>query len=441
MAEFIHQLGILTAKQVRVKLRSWKTSLAELMFPVLLLLMFNAPNIFTDRPTAPATAVVNWPQVPRVLSNASFAQAVVTDVVGFLAPPLFPPTPPYDAVRPPLFWEGGEPPILAIAPRSSPRASLLYAMLHSGFLNESGFAASVQLFDSDAAFEAAYVAHPNRVWAGIVVNDDDDGTGSADFSYTLRLNGTYAPSSASGATQMVQPIGVRVGALRGDYAYYESTGFFALQQLVDLAMGTASGAAPTPKARQIRQMPSVPRDVVNTPYALVWITGWCMNIANTFFVSSALAAVVFEKEHAIWQGLATLGVSPAAWWAHWISTLLSTAVPVAALDTGVMFLVGNCYFSNPFLIFVFVLLYFVALVAVVTALVPLLPKSDKAVTLSTGVAFILSILYLPLVVYGVDSRFKRWLAFLPWHAFFYGVEIIRFLEGEIIYRYSLCESC
>ena len=428
MVSFFHQLRILSEKQARVKLRLWKTSLSELLFPVMLLLMFNAPNIFTDRPTAPATAVINWLPVPPELSNnASFAQAVVTDVVGFLAPPLFPPTPPYDAVRPPLFWAGGAPPILAIAPRSSTRASLLYSMLHGGFLKEAGFAASVQLFDSDAAIEAAYADHPNTMWAGIVVNDDD-GSGSDDFSYTLRLNGTYAPSSASGAAQMVQPIGVRVGALRGDYAYYESTGFFALQQLVDLAMDTASSAAPTPKARQIREMPSVPRDVVNTPYALVWIIGWCMNIANTFFVSSALAAVVFEKEHAIWQGLATLGVSPAAWWAHWLATLLSTAVPVAALDTGVMFLVGNCYFSNPFLIFLFVLLYFVALVAVVTALVPLLPKSDKAVTLSTGVAFILSILYLPLVVYGVDNHYKRWLAFLPWHAFFYGVEIMRFLE-------------
>ena len=427
----LRQTLILTQKNLLVKARSWKTSLSELLFPVLLLLMFNAPNIFVDRPSAAPTEVVHYGPIPAVLANTTTAlEAAIGEVVSVLAPPLFPPTPPYDALRPPLFWDKSSSgphdgvPILGIAPTSSASASLLYATLRLVF-NATGFRPNVQLFATEAALEAAYLSRRSTLWAGVIVHDVP--LSASGYSYTLRLNGTYVPSSVAGALQMVQPIGVRVGALHGDFAYYASTGFTALQNLVDACLAIES-SEPRPQVRQTREMPSVPNTNVNTPYALVWITGWCMNIANTFFVSSALAAVVFEKEHRIWQGLATLGVSPAAWWAHWIATLLGTAVPVAALDTAVMYIVGNCYFSNPILIFIFVLLYFIALMAVVIALVPFLPKSDKAVTLSTGVAFILSILYLPLVVYGVDDHLKRWLGFIPWHAFFYGVEIMRFQE-------------
>jgi hypothetical protein len=431
----------LAEKQLRIKLRSWTSSICELLFPVVLLLLFNAPNLFTHRPTAPETDVMMYAPSTVLSANGSAAEALVEELIGgFLAPPLYPPMGPFDALHVPFYWQkdAGAPPTIAIAPRSSTGtsreyASLLYAILRDGFLNGTAYAESVRLFDSDASIEASYLAHPNTLWAGIIIEEDTQG-----FTYTIRLNGSFVPPSTSGSMQKVQPIGVRNGATRGEFAYYHSTGFFTLQQLISLAIDAlrdpmAAAAQPppsmqSPMVRTIRELPSVPQNLVNTPYALVWITGWCMNVANTFFVSSALTAVVFEKEHAIWQGLATLGVPPVAWWSHWGVALLLRTIPIALLDTAVMYLVGICYFSNPLLIFIFVLLYFVALVAVVLALVPLLPKSDKSVTVSTGVAFILSIAYLPLVVFSVDDHIKRFLAFVPWHSFFYGVEIIRFLE-------------
>jgi hypothetical protein len=127
----LRQTLILTQKNLLVKARSWKTSLSELLFPVLLLLMFNAPNIFVDRPSAAPTEVVHYGPIPAVLANTTTAlEAAIGEVVSVLAPPLFPPTPPYDALRPPLFWDKsssgphGGVPILGIAPTSSARASL-----------------------------------------------------------------------------------------------------------------------------------------------------------------------------------------------------------------------------------------------------------------------------------------------------------------------------
>ena len=454
--------------------RSWQTTVMEMLIPLLFLFAFNAPGLSNPKPIVPPLAV----QQP----NGSTALGLMSTV---LESPVFPNTGPFSAQYIPSNWSSaqGSAPGLMYYPNTSTQVQSIMNTIKTNILSNAVAPVPLYGFATEKDMVQYYEAHPMTVWAGISFYKDGTNpnsrtttTTTGDFSYAIRINGSYVPSTD--ANQQQVHVGHLGGASSVDASKYHAVGFLLLQWAVDQAIiqNIVGAAVPTfqyqppavPKDLQsyqcfahakspqatsrcnltanigFRPLPTINDPTVELLWIFKWLPGWCLNVASVFFFSAQLVPLINERKHRL--PLSLMGLRDSA---MLLASLLSSAcvaVPLSLCYTGIWSLVNILYFSNPLLIAVFFFLYLISMASFAVTIAPLLTNADRSVQtiflfcFAWGLAYVAALLTTPTGGSSSsssnsgggegNSAFKLLLAVVPFGAAHLGGELVVAFEGQ-----------
>ena len=244
------------------------------------------------------------------------------------------------------------------------------------------------------------------MWVGIVFE-----SGSPNWTYRLLVNGTYSPTTDLGSQT--------VPASSDEYGKYFDTGLHLIQRYIDAAIllyeTGGSGAIPPPTG--YRRMPADGGGGGgDAPWIFQWLAGWCLNAGMMFYFNAMVGRMVFARERRIERALLLAGASRAAYWLHWAVEFLPPLLAISALQTGVAFLTDVAHYSDPLLVWLWLLLYCLASLAVAVAAAGFL-TIESAGGVGVFGAFLLSASWIGVLLGGAPQPVRLLLVLLsPWYA-------------------------
>ncbi|SPR00973.1 unnamed protein product (mitochondrion) [Plasmodiophora brassicae] len=393
--QWAHQVRLLVGKQRQLFWLAGRRGVMELVFPCLLVFLFNTPNLGnTITPRADPNAAPTVFNVSTLPPYQAF--------LGNVYPP--PISMQYSADWQPFYWSTNPGPRLWWAP--APSQAL------TAFLNGSGFPTSeVRAFASENDMMDAYSnAVPGTFWAGVVIHN----TGP-NWHYSIRLNGTYAPDTSSDLQAVVR--NSNQYALPGSYGKYFASGFLTLQAMVDKSLGGANVHA-------TQRLPIVVSTGASVTWILRWLTGWCLNIGIMFYFNTITVRMVFEKEQEITRGYLLMGVSRSAYWAHWAVYFSMQSLAISLALAGILYLVRTAYYSSFGLVFIWMYLFMLGLVALAMLAASAIDKTDSITSVGLACVLTSGACYVPVAITGAPSAVLVVLSLFPWFASFTGGDII-----------------
>lgn len=161
-----------------------------------------------------------------------------------------------------------------------------------------------------------------------------------------------------------------------------------------------------------------------------FFSGFFVNLSCGFLLGSAMAAVLCEKASRLKEVMVIMGLSEGVYLAHWVLTYSAVCAPAALLFTLAFRIVHYTTAASSYgLVWLFVFLYLMATVASGFAASAFLAKSESATTVSFLLTFLLSLAYLPALVFDAPTTLRTVLSLVPTCAMINGAETIRMLEG------------
>lgn len=379
VAQIFEQLQLLLANIVLIKLRSWRTTLSELLLPLVFFVAFNSPGLG---------------QQPRQIGSGSvieFNSSALGPPDLFQASPLFPPQGPFSSLYVPQEWapgvsrtKGGPGPALIFAPNTSASVNQVMQVLAASApaLPHLMPLHLIGLKDEEEVIRR-YDDQPMSVWAAIVFKED--GEASRNWRYSLRLNGTWAPSSKP-EDQLVKLGGLSGGSPDG-WVRYQQTGFALLQYCVDQAILQVSSngkyifrspASLSPEftpevcfdeahdaASDVRctvdaavgfqRQPQIEDDTEDMLWILKWLPGWCLNVSAVFWLSSSMLPLV--SEHKLKVPMRVMGMRDISYQLAWLLAAVALAAPMACCFAALWDLVNVTHFSSFWIVALFLYFY------------------------------------------------------------------------------------
>ena len=180
------QMSLLLWKRRLMAARSWRTTLVEMLIPLLFLFAFNAPGLSKTKTGKPIPHV----DTPTESTALGMMSAVFEE-------PVFPPFGPYSSTYVPSQWNNQtETPSLLYCPNTSSHVHRVMKEVTTNVLSNSVHPIPLFGFFNEQDMVEYYESHPMTAWAGIAFHE----AGAADaadaaWSYSIRINGSYAPST------------------------------------------------------------------------------------------------------------------------------------------------------------------------------------------------------------------------------------------------------
>ena len=440
-------------KRRLMSLRSWRTTLIELLIPLLFLVAFNAPGLSKPPPTlSPSSAS---------LANQTTALGMMSSFIGA---PVFPSIGPYSATYIPSNWDNRTTPGFMYYPNTSQRVERIMKTMTTNILSNALHSIPLYGFAAEEDMVRHYEAHPMTIWAGISFYDDGvpkvSHDGKEQWKYSVRINGSYVPST--NLAQQTVFAGHLGGADSQAWVRYHSVGFLLVQWAVDQAIAHEISASSTyvppavpkdlasllcfadstnPDDLQkcnvtanvgYRRLPFMQDSTLTLLWIFKWLPGWCLNVASVFFFSSQLSPRIRERQHRL--PLSLMGMSDVASQCAHFCTSAIFSLPLAILYTLIWHLVNVTYFSNNLLVGTFLFLYLLSMSSFAATLSPLLQQADRSVQTIFLFCFAFGLAYVvTLVTAGEQSGrgngvWKLVLASVPFGAAHLGGELILDLE-------------
>lgn len=207
-------------------------------------------------------------------------------------------------------------------------------------------------------------------------------------------------------------------------------GFLTLQRAIDTAI-LRHHAAPGADAQVVgRGMELSPDNTSRSSLSTRFFRGLFVNFVAAFVLGVIMADVLYEKENGIVEGMSLMGLRRTAYWAHWLGSYAVLHLPSAALFTGAFYLINyTSSLTSPLWLFLFLYLYHLAITAFAFFLTVPLAKAETATTLSFLLFFLLSLAYMPALLFDTPPALRAALSLLPTCGMINGVNTILVLEG------------
>ncbi|KAF4720532.1 hypothetical protein FOZ63_030957, partial [Perkinsus olseni] len=287
--------------------------------------------------------------------------------------------------------------------------------------------AELRGFATESDLRQAYAkAPPASFLAGIVF---DPIARPTNIRYKILVNGTYAPNTET-EKQIVKPDDTS-HALILDYGKYIDTGFVAIQNMIDNAiLRRFTTNSTSVKISPLGAVQSFPRPTVQAAEAewvFKWLPGWCVNISILFWFTAIVTKMVYDKEYEYYRYFLILKVSKLSYWSHWVALYSAISVIISLAFTGVLYLDRVLVLSSWTLIWVHYLIFLWQLVVVAIVAAALTRSVQSAGTVGLSCTFIISAVYIALILGGGVqhlSALKTALSMIPWFASMRGGELM-----------------